>query len=56
VDGTALNTDETAAAAIRYYGQIRHPTIDDIAVMIYDFWTAAKARDPILRWEDLRIW
>jgi hypothetical protein len=30
VDGTPLNTDETAAAAMRHYGQILHPTIDDI--------------------------
>jgi hypothetical protein len=56
VDGTPLNTDQTAAAAISYYGEIRHPTIDDIAVMIYDFWTEAKSRDPTLRWESMRIW
>lgn len=56
VDGTPLNTDQTAAAAISYYGEIRHPTIDDIAVMIYDFWTEAKLRDPTLRWESMRIW
>jgi hypothetical protein len=45
VDGTKINTDK-----------IRHPTIDDIAVMIYDFWRAAKARDPSVKWEDMRIW
>lgn len=56
VDGTRLNTDETAAAAIAYYGAIRHPTIDDIAVMVYDFWRAAKHRDPTVRWADMRIW
>lgn len=56
VDGTKINTDETAAAAATYYGEIRHPTIDDIAVMIYDFWLEAKGRDPSLRWEDMRIW
>lgn len=56
VDGTPLNTDQTAAAAISYYGEIRHPTIDDIAVMIYDFWIEAKQRDPTLRWKSMRIW
>ena len=56
VDGMALNTDQTAADAIKYYGEIRHPTIDDIAVMIYDFWVAAKERDPTVRWESMRIW
>ena len=56
VDGTPLNTDQTAEAAVLYYGEIRHPTIEDIAVMVYDFWAAAKLRDPSLRWEDVRIW
>lgn len=56
VDGTKLNTDQTAEAATGYYGAIRHPTIDDIAVMIYDFWRAARQRDPTVRWADMRIW
>lgn len=56
VDGTKLNTDQTAEAATGYYGAIRHPTIDDIAVMIYDFWQAARQRDPTVRWADMRIW
>ena len=56
VDGTPLNTDETAAAAMRHYGQIIHPTIDDIAVMIHAFWTEAKKKDPRLRWVNLRLW
>jgi hypothetical protein len=56
VDGTKINTDETAAAATAHYGAIRHRTIDDIAVMIYDFWRAAKKRDLSIRWEDMRIW
>lgn len=56
VDGTPLNTRETADAATAYYGQILHPTIEDIAQMVHDFWTAAKEADPDLRWEDLRIW
>lgn len=56
VDGTQINTDETAAAATAYYGDIRHPTIDDIAVMIYEFWEDARRRDPSVRWCDMRIW
>ena len=56
VDGTPINTDETAAAATTYYGQILHPTIDDIAIMIHDFWTAAQQRDPTSRYADLRMW
>ena len=56
MDGMPINTDATAAEATKYYGQIRHPTIDDIAVMVYDLWIAAKKLDPSLRWEDMRIW
>jgi hypothetical protein len=56
VDGTPLNTDETADAATRHYGKIVHPTIDDIANMIYAFWTDAKSKNPELQWSDLRIW
>ena len=39
VDGCPLNTPETAAAAIEMYGPIDHPTINDIATMIWQFWT-----------------
>ena len=46
VDGTPLNTDETAEAATEYYGKILHPTIEDIARMIHEFWVAEKTRDP----------
>ena len=56
IDGTPLNTDETAEAAMWHYGQILHPTIVDIAVMIHTFWTEAKKKDPSLRSTDLRIW
>jgi hypothetical protein len=56
VDGTPLNTDETAQAATLHYGQILHPTIEDIAIMIHTYWIEAKRKDPSLRWTDLRIW
>ena len=56
VDGTPLNTDETAEAATKHYGKILHPTIDDIAVMIHLFWEKAKQRDPHLLWTNLRLW
>jgi hypothetical protein len=55
VDGTKINTDETVAAATAYYGEIKHPTIDDIAVMIYEFWEEARRREPSVRWEDVRM-
>jgi hypothetical protein len=30
---------------VDYYGKIRHPTILDIAVIIYEFWMEAKSRN-----------
>ena len=56
VDGTALNTEEATKEAEDYYGPIRHPTIDDIAVMILDSFTAFGASQPGKEWSDLRIW
>jgi hypothetical protein len=40
----------------QHYGQIQHPTIEDIAKMVHDFWTEEKKSNPKLRWEDLRLW
>ena len=34
VDGTPINTEETAQAATAYYGEILHPTIQDIGRMV----------------------
>lgn len=56
VDGTPINTDETKVAAAAFYGRINHPTIEHIAIMIYEFWVAAKECDASRRWEDMRIW
>ena len=39
-----------------YYGEIRHPTIEDIVKMILKLWARAQERDPETRWEDLRLW
>ena len=56
VDGTPLNTPETAAAAAEFYGAISHPTIEDISKMICKFWTELKERNPTALWSSLRIW
>jgi hypothetical protein len=52
VDGTPLNTPETAAAAAAYYGEILHPTIEDIAAI----WLTVLKGNPNAQWADLRIW
>jgi hypothetical protein len=56
VDGTPINTPETAAASAEQYGEIRHPTIEDIAEMICKFWKKTLERDPTAQWSSLRIW
>ena len=56
VDGTPLNTPETAAAAAAHYGAIEHPTIEHIAQMICEFWAKASEIDHNASWEDLRMW
>lgn len=56
VDGTPLNTVETAAAAAAYYGEIQHPTIEKIASMVWAFWQERVSANPGARWSDVRIW
>ena len=53
VDGTPLNTPETAAAAAKFYGD---PTIEDTSKMICKLWVELKERDPTAKWSSLRIW
>ena len=56
VDGTPLNTPDTSAAAAMYYGDIVHPTIEDIAEMVCKFWAKTIEEDLHADWNDLRIW
>ena len=50
-----LNTPETAASAAAHYGEILHPTIEDIAAMVWQFWLKVLKRNPNAQWSDLRI-
>lgn len=45
-----------SAAASAYYGKINHPTLDDVARMMHDFWVEAKRKNPGLRQQQLRFW
>jgi hypothetical protein len=56
VDGKPINTPEIAAASAKRYGEIRHPTIEDIAAMIWRFWKKDLERDPTAQWSSFRIW
>jgi nitrogen fixation/metabolism regulation signal transduction histidine kinase len=51
-----LNTTGSTDDATEHYGQIVHPTIEDIARMVHAFSTVAKNLNPELKWSDLRIW
>ena len=53
VDGTALNTDEATKEAENFYGPIRHPTIDDIVLMILSFFTQYGTNQAGKEWCDL---
>ena len=56
VDGTPINTPETSAAAAEFYGPILHPTIEDITLMVINFWTQLVRKDPTAQWCNLRLW
>ena len=56
VSGTPLNSPGTTAASAEFYGDIHHPTIEDIVNMVLNFWRQAKAKDPTVQWKDLRLW
>jgi hypothetical protein len=51
-----LNGKWAKDEAARIWGPIEHPTIDDIAVMILDFWDEMSRNDPGTVWSDLVMW
>jgi hypothetical protein len=51
-----LNGKWAKDEALRIWGPIEHPTIDDIARMILDFWDEAIKDDPGALWSDLVMW
>ena len=55
-DGTPLNCDESKDIAEGWWGKIELPTIEDVVVMILEFYGSEYQRDPLIRWIDLRIW
>lgn len=55
-DGTPLNCDESKQIAESWWGKIELPTIEEVVVMILDFYRAATLKDPTVKWEDLRLW
>ena len=56
VDGTPLNTDSAKAHTENFYGSINHPQIKDMIKMIIAFYNAARAKNPNVKWSDLRLW
>lgn len=56
VEGTPLNTPETAVMASEYYGPIIHPSITDIVAMIAQYMETYIAADPGRCTDDVVIW
>ena len=55
-DGTPLNSDESKDIAEVWWGKTELPTIEDVVVMMLEFYSSEYQQDPLIRWKDLRIW
>ena len=55
-DGAPLNCEEAKQIAESWWGKIELPTIDEVVCMILEFFREAIRIDPLVRWEDLRLW
>ena len=55
-DGMPLNCEESKEIAESWWGKIELPTIDEIVIMILDFYTTQLERNPQAKWEDVRLW
>ena len=56
VEGTPLNSPATKTAAQDHYGQILHPTIEDIVGMVNEFHRDQLRLNPQLKWSDIKLW
>ena len=52
-EGPILNGDWAKDAAAEMYGEVHHPTIVDIVLMILDAWDKVKLTSPDAKLEDL---
>ena len=50
-----INSKYTKDASDELWGQIHHPSIDDVARMVLDFYEREKLNDHTVKWEDIRI-
>ena len=55
-DGTPLNCEESKQIAESWWGEIELPTIDEMVCLILEFYSEAVRIDPLVQWEDLRLW
>jgi len=55
--GNALNSEEAARKLEAMYGEIEHPTLEDLVTMVNEYADEMKAKlGNEFRWEDLRLW
>jgi hypothetical protein len=55
-EGPYLNGKWAKVAAADMWGEIVHPTIEEIAIMILDFWEEVQRDHPGALWSDLVLW
>ena len=51
----SLNSKYTKDASDELWGKIYHPSIDDVARMVLDFYEREKRKDLTVEWKDIRI-
>ena len=51
-----INGEWAKAAAAEMYGEVKHPTITDIVLMILKVLADARSTNPLIQLEDLRFW
>lgn len=54
--GQPLNSRWVKDRCDTLWGAISHPTLQDLARQILDFFREANAKDPSVRWSDIRLW
>ena len=55
-DGSPLNCPEAKDVAESWWGPIELPTIEEVVVMILEFYEEAMRKDPTVTWSDIRLW
>ena len=53
---TPLNSPFTKAASDECYGEVKHPTLRSIAIMVVEFWEQCLVENPAVQWGDVILY